>query len=258
MTQTHLTTSIDDHLERVITRSPHDATRSAAICEFTEPVPYADAWKLQKQLHEDRVADRRPDTLLLLEHSPVFTAGRTSQASHWRCGETDLHASGPQIHPVDRGGALTYHGPGQLVGYPILRLAHYASGPRQYVRLLEDVIIDTLRFWKIHGYRVDKKPGVWVQLPEQEAKIAAIGVRIERAVTLHGFALNVDMDLSPFSRIVPCGLAGCRVTSMAEAIGSTVPLAAVRSALRQTFSHAFNCEWTSGMSGPLEEMGPAR
>ena len=258
MNQTYQTTPIDGHLERVITRSPHDASRSAAIYEFTEPVPYADAWKLQKQLHEDRVADRRPDTLVLLEHLPVYTAGRTTHASHWSCRETDLHDPGPQVYPVDRGGALTYHGPGQLVGYPILRLAHYASGPRQYVRLLEDAIIGTLRLWKIQGYRVDKKPGVWVQFPEQEAKIAAIGVRIERAVTLHGFALNVDMDLSPFSRIVPCGLADCRVTSMAEAIGSTVSLSAVRSALRHIFSHTFNLEWTSVTSGPSEERGPTR
>jgi lipoate-protein ligase B len=115
--------------------------------------------------------------------------------------------------------------------------------------LLEDVIIDTLRLWRIEGYRVDKKPGVWVRLDQQEAKIAAIGVRIERGVTLHGFALNVEMDLSPYSRIVPCGLAGCRVTSMAEAIGSTVSLPAVRSAMQRTFSHTFNLEWTSVKSG---------
>jgi len=249
MKQTDLSVHIDDHPGRVIMRSPHDSSRSAAVFEFAEPVPYADAWNLQKRLHEERVVDHRPDTLLLLEHVPVYTAGRTTQASHWNSGEKNLHPAGLEIHTVDRGGSLTYHGPGQLVGYPILRLAHYASGPRQYVRLLEDVIIDTLRLWRIEGYRVDKKPGVWVRLDQQEAKIAAIGVRIERGVTLHGFALNVEMDLSPYSRIVPCGLAGCRVTSMAEAIGSTVSLPAVRSAMQRTFSHTFNLEWTSVKSG---------
>jgi len=249
MKQTDLSVSIDDQPRRVIMRSPHDSSRSAAVFEFAEPVPYADAWNLQKRLHEERVVDHRPDTLLLLEHVPVYTAGRTTQASHWSGGENNLHPAGLEIHTVDRGGSLTYHGPGQLVGYPILRLAHYASGPRQYVRLLEDVLIDTLRLWRIEGYRVDKKPGVWVQLDQQEAKIAAIGVRIERGVTLHGFALNVEMDLSPYSRIVPCGLAGCRVTSMAEASGSTVSLPAVRSAMQRTFSHTFALEWTSVKSG---------
>lgn len=253
MKQTDLSVSIDDPPGRIIMRSPPDLSRSAAVFEFAEPVPYADAWNLQKRMHEERVVDHRPDTLLLLEHVPVYTAGRTTQASHWSGERKNLHPAGLEIHAVDRGGSLTYHGPGQLVGYPIIRLARYASGPRQYVRLLEDVIIDTLRVWKIEGYRVDKKPGVWVQLDQQEAKIAAIGVRIERGVTLHGFALNVEMDLSPYSRIVPCGLAGCRVTSMAEAIGSTVSLPAVRSAMQRTFSHTFSLEWTSVKSGLLTE-----
>ena len=243
----------DDRSEQIEMLSSRHPSRSGTILEFAEPVPYAEAWRLQMRLREERAADRRPDTLLLLEHSPVYTVGRTTQASHWSSGEERLPHAGIQIHSVDRGGSVTYHGPGQLVGYPIFRLAHYASGPRQYVRLLEEVLIDTLRSWGLEGYRVDKKPGVWIRLDDQEAKIAAIGVRIERGVTLHGFALNVDMDLSPFSRIVPCGLTGCRITSMAEALGSTVSLTGVRSVLHRTFSRTFNIEWTSVTTVQLAE-----
>ena len=258
MKPTDLTDSIEDLSKPVTIQSPDRPFRSGALLEFAEPIPYSEAWRLQKRLHEERAVDHRPDTLLLLEHLPVYTAGRTTQPAHWSGGEENLSQAGAQIHPVDRGGSITYHGPGQLIGYPIVRLAHHASGPRQYVRLLEDVIIDTLRSWGIEGYRVDKKPGVWVELDGQEAKIAALGVRIERGVTLHGFALNVEMDLSPFSRIVPCGLTGCRVTSMAEALGSRVSLPGVRSVVQRTFSHAFNLEWTSVKSGLLAETGQER
>jgi lipoyl(octanoyl) transferase len=241
---------LSEHIEMLSSRHP---SRSGTLLEFAEPVPYAEAWRLQMRLREERAADRRLDTLLLLEHSPVYTVGRTTQASHWSNGEELLSHAGIQIHSVDRGGSVTYHGPGQLVGYPILRLSHYASGPRQYVRLLEEVLIETLRSWGLQGYRVDNKPGVWIRLDDQDAKIAAIGVRIERGVTLHGFALNVDMDLSPFSRIVPCGLTGCRITSMADALRSTVSFTGVRSVLQRTFSRTFNIEWTSVRTAQLTE-----
>jgi lipoyl(octanoyl) transferase len=249
---------IDDRSEQIEMLSSRHPSRSGTLLEFAEPVPYAGAWRLQMRLREERAADRRLDTLLLLEHSPVYTVGRTAQASHWSSGEERLSHAGIQIHSVDRGGSVTYHGPGQLVGYPIFQLAHYASGPRQYVRLLEEVLIDTLRSWGLEGYRVDKKPGVWIRLDDQEAKIAAIGVRIERGVTLHGFALNVDMDLSPFSRIVPCGLTGCRITSMAEALGSTLSLSGVRSVLQRAFARTFNIEWTSVATAQLAETVPTR
>lgn len=253
MKQVDVTAYIDDRSEQVAMPSSRHPSRSGTLLEFAEPVPYAEAWCLQMRLREKRAADHGPDTLLLLEHSPVYTVGRTTQASHWNSREERLPHARIQIHPVDRGGSVTYHGPGQLVGYPILRLSHYASGPRQYVRMLEDVLIGTLQSWGLEGYRVDKKPGVWIRLDGQEAKIAAIGVRIERGVTLHGFALNVNMDLSPFSRIVPCGLTGCRITSMAEALGSTLSLAGVRSVLQHAFSRTFNIQWTSVTTAQLAE-----
>lgn len=250
MKQVNFTAHIDDRSEQILMVSSRYPSRSGTLLEFAEPVPYIEAWRLQQRLHAERAADRRPDTLLLLEHTPVYTLGRTTQASHRGSEVETLLHTGIQIQPVDRGGSITYHGPGQLVGYPIVLLSQYGSGPRQYVRMLEAVLIDTLRLWGIEGYRIEKKPGVWIQFEEQEAKIAAIGVRIDRGVTLHGFALNVEMDLSPFSRIVPCGLAGCRVTSMAEVLGSTLSIPAVRSALQRMFSRTFHIEWTSMPSAP--------
>jgi lipoate-protein ligase B len=218
------------------------------LLELTEPIPYGEAWQLQQQLHAARVNDRGRDTLLLLEHTPVYTLGRGTQDSHFS-GIADERVTATQIQAVNRGGSVTYHGPGQLVTYPILRLADYAPGPRHYIRLLETVLIETLRCWNIQGRRVEKQPGVWIQAQGQLAKIASVGVRVDRGVTLHGFALNVEMDLSPFSRITPCGLIGCRMTSMGQALGSSLSLASVRRTVGQTFSCVFDIEWTHIATG---------
>jgi len=117
--------------------------------------------------------------LLLLEHLPVYTLGRTTQDKHWDCGEEALRRTGADIHFVDRGGSITYHGPGQVVGYPILKLSQFCSGPKQYVRMLEEVLIHTVLRWGIEAYRLEKKPGVWVRWNGSDAKIGAIGVRVE-------------------------------------------------------------------------------
>lgn len=204
---------------------------------------YGAAWALQRRLLEDRLAERCLDTLVLLEHEPVFTAGRTAHAEHWGGDESATRVAGIPIVRVERGGSVTYHGPGQLVGYPVLRLNRFCDGPRAYVRKLEDVIIHTLARWGITGRRVDKLPGVWVG-NKQPAKIAAIGTRIDRGVTMHGFALNVTVDLRPFSWIVPCGLAGCRVTSMGELAGRPVFPAEVRRCVAERFAELFGLEWT--------------
>lgn len=205
---------------------------------------YDAAWALQRRLVDDRVADRTPDTLLLLEHEPVFTVGRTARVEHWGGDEQALHVAGIPVVRVARGGSVTYHGPGQIVGYPVLKLNRFCPGPRAYVRMLEEVIIRTLGQWNIAGRRLEKLPGVWTG-DELPAKIAAIGARIERGVTMHGFALNVTVDLAPFSRIVPCGLAGCRVTSMAEALAGPVDAREVRRCLAEQFADVFGLEWTA-------------
>ncbi len=215
------------------------------LVRFSEPISYAEAWTLQKQLQEERIAERQGDLLMLLEHSPVYTLGRSTHPTHWDCGEEVLRRTGASLHPVDRGGSITYHGPGQIVGYPILKLLHYCSGPKKYVRNLEEVLIHTLSRWGIEGYRLEKKPGVWVRWNHADAKIAAIGVRIDHGVTIHGFALNVDLDLSPFSHIMPCGLAQCHITSMAEVRQSAVSSSVVAQQVAQEFARTFNIQWKS-------------
>ncbi|MDE3040774.1 MAG: lipoyl(octanoyl) transferase LipB [Nitrospirota bacterium] len=227
--------------EPLPTPSPQEGT----LVRFSEPIPYAEAWTLQKQLQEERIAERQRDMLLLLEHLPVYTLGRSTQSTHWDCGEEVLCRAGATLQSVDRGGSITYHGPGQVVGYPILKLSRYCSGPKQYVRKLEEVLIHTLSRWGIEGYRLEKKPGVWVRWNHADAKIAAIGVRIDHGVTIHGFALNVDLDLSPFSHIMPCGLAQCHITSMAEVRQSAVSSSVIAQQVAQEFARTFNIQWMS-------------
>ena len=231
---------------------PTPTPQAGTLVRFSQPIPYVEAWTLQKQLQEERIAERQGDVLLLLEHSPVYTLGRTTQPAHWGCGGEVLRRTGASLQSVDRGGSITYHGPGQVVGYPILKLSHYCSGPKQYVRKLEEVLIHTLLRWGIEGYRLEKKPGVWVRWNHADAKIAAIGVRIDHGVTIHGFALNVDLDLSPFSYIMPCGLTQCHITSMAEARQSALSSSVVAQQMAQEFARIFNIQW---MSLPPDIMG---
>ena len=204
---------------------------------------YGAAWALQRRLLEDRLAERIPDTLVLLEHEAVFTAGRTARADHWGGDESATRVAGIPLVRVERGGSVTYHGPGQLVGYPVLRLNRFCDGPRTYVRKLEDVLIRTLARWGITGRRVDKQPGVWAG-GSRPAKIASIGTRIDRGVTMHGFALNVTADLRPFSWIVPCGIPECRVTSMAELTAGPVAADEVRRCVADRFAEVFGLVWT--------------
>ncbi len=219
------------------------ATQVATLVRFSKPIPYIEAWTLQKQLQEEQIAERQGDVLLLLEHPPVYTLGRTTQPRHWDCGEETLRRTGASLQSVNRGGSITYHGPGQVVGYPILKLSRYCSGPKQYVRKLEEVLIHTVARWGIEGYHLEKKPGVWVRWNHADAKIASIGVRIDHGVTIHGFALNVDLDLSPFSHIMPCGLAECHITSMAEARQFPLSPSVIAQQVAQEFSRVFNIEW---------------
>lgn len=222
------------------------------LLRFSQPIPYAEAWTLQKQLQEGRIAETQVDVLMLLEHAPVYTLGRRTQPAHWNCGVEVLRRTGASLQSVDRGGSITYHGPGQIVGYPILKLSHYCSGPKQYVEKLEEVLIQTLLRWGIQGYRLEKRPGVWVRRNHTDAKIAAIGVRIDHGVTIHGFALNVDLDLSPFSHIMPCGLTQVLITSMAQIRQSAIPTSVVTQHVAQEFTRVFNIQWTSHV---LDVMG---
>ncbi|MSQ08825.1 MAG: lipoyl(octanoyl) transferase LipB [Dehalococcoidia bacterium] len=189
-------------------------------------VPYGLALKLQHKLLEQRKNNVIPDTLLLLEHPHVFTLGRRADGSHVTADEDTLKSASVEVVETDRGGEATYHGPGQLVAYPIVSIREAGLGPVAYVRLLEEAVIGALRDYIVSGHRVVGKTGVWVggepgtrvtdSIPPAGAKVAAMGVRVSSGVAMHGFALNVITDLSYFGYIVPCGMPGLTVASIAS------------------------------------------
>lgn len=181
-------------------------------------VDYETAWALQRELHAQRVADEIPDTVLLLEHPSVYTAGRRTQA--W-----ERPVDGTPVIDVDRGGKITWHGPGQLVGYPITRLPDPVDVVA-YVRRLEQALIETCAHLGLPARRVDGRSGVWFP-GTPERKVAAIGVRVSAGVTMHGFALNCHPDLAAFDRIVPCGISDAGVTSLTKELGRDVEVAEV-------------------------------
>jgi lipoyl(octanoyl) transferase len=184
-------------------------------------VPYLEAWELQKQLADQRRRDEIPDVLLLLEHPPTYTRGRRSKPEELPMGIDWYEAQGIEVHDTDRGGLVTYHGPGQLVAYPIVDLAVCGNDVHAYVRGLEQVIIGALGEASVPARTIDGLTGVWTQgnppptLSSNPArKIASIGLHVSRGVTTHGLAINVNNDLQPFEWIVPCGIDGVTVTSL--------------------------------------------
>ena len=176
-------------------------------------VPYGEALELQKSLEAARQAGRVPDVLLLLEHPPVYTRGRRSQPGELPLGAEWYRTQGIEIVDTDRGGRVTYHGPGQLVGYPIMSLKPYRDDVQEYVRRMESALMAALADVGIAAGPIAGLTGVWTHEPR---KIASIGVHVSRGVTTHGFAINVNNDLQPFEWIVPCGIDHCRMTSAAR------------------------------------------
>ncbi len=191
-------------------------------------VPYADGWALQRRLHADIVDGTRPDTLVLLEHEAVYTAGKRTEP-HER--PTD----GTPVVDVDRGGKITWHGPGQLVGYPIVRLPE-PMDVVAHVRRLERLLIDVLHPWGVEGYQVEGRSGVWVRRPLSEDKVAAIGVRVQQGVTMHGFALNCDNTLAGFRGIIPCGITDAGVTTVSEVVGTDVSPRDISASIIEAFT----------------------
>jgi lipoate-protein ligase B len=187
-------------------------------------MPYAEAHALQQRLREERIANRIPDTLLLLEHPPVITLGRAFRPDHLLVDEATLGTKGIEVVITERGGSATYHGPGQIVAYVILDLQALGLGLHTYLRLLEETMLVTLADFGIKANRDSRNAGVWVG----DAKIGFVGLHVRRWVTIHGCALNVDVDLTPFDRILPCGLEGVSATSMASILGSPVNIDAVK------------------------------
>ncbi len=201
-------------------------------------IPYEQAWTEQQRLHAGVVAGTEPPTLLLLQHPPVFTAGRRTQPQ-------DRPFDGTPVIEVDRGGRITWHGPGQLVGYPIVRLPDPLNVVA-HVRTLEQALIDVCATLGVQAERVEGRSGVWLPgdpaLLRPARKVAAIGVRVARGVTMHGFALNCDPDLSWFDRIVPCGIPDAGVTSLTAELGRRVGVTDVVDAVESAV--------LAGLSGP--------
>lgn len=190
--------------------------------EFTEVglapnfIDYASAWDLQRSVHDNVVAGTAPNTVLLLEHAPVYTAGKRTE-------EHERPFDGTPVINVDRGGKLTWHGPGQLVMYPIVRLAD-ARSIRAYVHALEDIIIEVLAHFKIDGVRVEGRAGIWLLADDKgpTRKIAAIGIRVHDGVTMHGIAINANNSLAPYNQIIACGIQDAGTTTMAAETGKDI------------------------------------
>lgn len=198
--------------------------------------PFEKAWQQQRELAQQRSAGAIGDTLLVLEHPHTYTLGRATRQEHMLITEAELEAEGIACYDIDRGGDVTYHGPGQIVLYPILKLCHYGADVLAYLRMLEEVVIVTLASYAIQGSREPGMTGVWIG----QEKIAAIGIKLSASgVTMHGLALNLDPDLSYFRRIVPCGIADRGVTSLACALGSAPPQAEVEQRLIDAFMQVF-------------------
>jgi lipoyl(octanoyl) transferase len=216
-------------------------TQNEKICWVVDLglVPYVSACGLQRELVEARKADAIPDVLLLCEHPHVITLGRNGKREHLRAADRLLAQMNVEFHPTDRGGDITYHGPGQIVGYPILDLAEHRRDVRWYVSQLEEVMIRASADFHVEAHRAEGKHGIWVDSaggsPDnglfREEKLAALGVHLSRWVTSHGFAYNVSTDLHYFDLIVPCGISGALSTSLERILGRAVEIDGARARL---------------------------
>lgn len=200
------------------------------------PAPYADIWEWQRRRAAAVAQGAAPEALALVEHRPVYTMGRRTDPGHLLRSESELRALGAEVSWIDRGGDVTWHGPGQLTGYPILDLQHRGRDLHAYVYALEELIIRLAASYGITAQRAAGKPGVWVG----DEKLAAIGIKVIRGwVCYHGWAINVDPDLRWFEWIVPCGLHGCGVTSLAKLLGRAVTVGEVADRLTVLFEERF-------------------
>ncbi len=193
---------------------------STINCQSLGLIDYEEALAIQRQLHQEVVDQISASSLLLLQHPPVFTAGR-------RTLDSERPIDGSKVIDVDRGGKITFHGPGQIVGYPIVKLKK-PNDVVGFVRELEKALIQICQDFNIKGQTYCERSGVWVRDERGDRKIAAIGIRVAKGVTMHGFALNVNPDLSFFDRIIPCGIADAQVTSMEKELNRSIPLEQVQ------------------------------
>lgn len=220
-------------------------------------IPYAEAWAYQSELFqatiERKIANRRlpeaeqvptEDHLLFCSHPHVYTLGKSGKQDHLLLNEQGLREKGVEFFPIDRGGDITYHGPGQIVGYPIFDMDHHFTDIHRFLRTLEEAVIGTLEAYGITAGRIEGLTGVWLDAndPFKARKICALGIRASRWVTMHGFAFNVNTDLRYFENIVPCGISDKAVTCMAKELGGLVDIEEVKERLRSELADLFDVE----------------
>lgn len=229
---------------------PVMASEGACLADYLGVVPYGRALEMQQKLLAARADGLIPDVLLLLEHPPVFTIGRFRGDSDILAPADVLAEKGIEVFHTNRGGSVTYHGPGQLVGYPILNLKENGLGVREYIWKLEEVIIRLLISLGIEGYRMPEHlAGVWAE----GKKVCSIGIRVAHYVTMHGFALNINDDLRHFDYINPCGIKGSNImTSVSELLGKTITVEALVDASLQSFSEVFGLKCERGLERCLD------
>jgi len=242
----------DEPFKPASTDKPLLATHGGILTvERLGTVAYQPTWELQDELAQQRRERRSGDRLLLLEHFPVYTIGRGGDEANLLATPDRLHELGATFVRIDRGGDITFHGPGQLVAYPIVELRDPLD-LRRYVRTLEEAIIATAARLGVTGERVEGLTGVWV---EGHRKLAAIGVRVKRGVTTHGLALNVNTNLRWFAEMIPCGIRDKEVTSLAHELGHSVPMEEVEQALAEELASSFGMRLAKGRPGVLWPAG---
>ena len=198
-------------------------------------VDYKEAWDLQKKIFELRRGNQIPDTFFMLQHPHTYTLGKVADKSNLLSSEEQLKDAGVSVYEIDRGGDITYHGPGQIVGYPIISLSGWKEDTHLYLRSLEEIIIQTLSSYGIESGRNPKYTGVWIG----DRKIAAIGIKVSRWITMHGFAFNINTDLSFFNGIIPCGIKEKEVTSLQKELGREIDIEEVKNILLEKFTEVF-------------------
>jgi lipoyl(octanoyl) transferase len=219
--------------------------------------PYKETWDFQEELFERNVqrklqnrlegkadGEGTEDVLLFVEHSHVYTLGKSGDAFHLLVSEEKLKEIGATYYPINRGGDITYHGPGQIVCYPLFDLEHFFTDIHKYMRYLEEAIIRTIAHYGLEGGRIDGLTGVWLDIddPKKSRKIAALGVKCSRWLTMHGFAFNVNTDLNYFNHIVPCGITDKKVTSLSNELGHEMDMDEVKRNLLQELAYVFQFE----------------
>lgn len=230
-------------------RPPMTAVKTACRAYRLGNVEYLKAYRLQEHLHRARGRGQIGDSLLILEHPPVLTYGKAGyRPDHVLVTPETLEREGISICRANRGGGITYHGPGQLVCYPIFDLRGLELSVRRYLCMLEEVVINSLAYFDVQARRLPGSPGVWVN----DAEISSIGINISRGITMHGFTLNVNNDLKHFSYIAACGVAGKKITTISRACGFNVPVSGLVTPVIESFARIFNIEVALGQPASLE------